>query len=94
MMSGPDDNPVEYPIDGTLDLHQFAPKETREVVAAFIEACLEQGIYQLRIVHGKGIGVQQEIVQSLLKKHPAVERFYQQEGSGGGWGATVVDLRR
>lgn len=88
------DEPVEYPIDGTLDLHQFSPKETKAVVAEYIEECLSRGIYTLRIVHGKGIGVQREIVQALLRSHPQVESFRHEGGSGGGWGATVVDLKR
>ena len=88
-----ENDPVEYPIDGTLDLHQFSPKETREVVAEYIEACLERGILSLRIVHGKGIGVQREIVRSLLKSHPRVKAIRQEGGSGGSWGATVVDLK-
>ncbi len=86
--------PIEYPIDGTLDLHQFSPKETRQAVLDYIEACLKRDILQLRIVHGKGIGVQREIVHSLLRKHPNVVSFRQESGSGGGWGATVVDLRK
>ena len=88
------DQPVEYPIDGTLDLHRFAPDQTREVVTDYIEACLERGIFQLRIVHGKGIGVQREIVRGLLAKHPRVVSFRHESGTGGGWGATVVDLKR
>lgn len=52
-----------YPIDGTLDLHQFNPSETKELVTAFIDACQEKGIHTLRIVHGKGRGVQRDIVQ-------------------------------
>lgn len=86
------DEPIEYPIDGTLDLHQFQPKEIRAVIADYIEACLERGILKLRVIHGKGIGVQREIVHSVLKKHPAVKDFRQEGGSAGGWGATVVDL--
>ena len=92
-MSDPDDNPIEYPIDGILDLHQFSPKEIRDVVESYIEACLERGIFQLRIVHGKGIGVQREIVHSLLKKHPQVASFRLDPGSSS-WGATLVDLKR
>ncbi|RKX25039.1 MAG: DNA mismatch repair protein MutS [Candidatus Zixiibacteriota bacterium] len=88
------DDPVEYPIDGTLDLHQFSPKETREVVLEYIQVCLEQGILSLRIVHGKGIGVQRKIVRSVLTDHPNVKSFHQEGGSGGGWGATVVDLEQ
>lgn len=88
-----DNDPIEYPIDGTLDLHQFSPNETRAVLEEYIEVCLERGILSLRIVHGKGIGVQREIVRSLLKSHPRVKAFRQEGGSGGGWGATVVDLK-
>ncbi|MBD3331709.1 DNA mismatch repair protein MutS [candidate division GN15 bacterium] len=88
------DDTHEYPIDGTLDLHQFSPKETKAVVTEYIRECLQRGIHTLRIVHGKGIGVQREIVQSLLVTHPAVESFRHEGGSGGGWGATVVDLKR
>ncbi len=89
-----DDTPIEYPIDGTLDLHMFAAKETREVVLEYITACREKGIHTLRIVHGKGRGVQRRIVQSVLSTHPEVERFYHEGGSGGGWGATLVDLKK
>jgi DNA-nicking Smr family endonuclease len=89
-----DDDPVQYPIDGTLDLHQFRPNETRDAVLAFIDECLTRGIYQLRIVHGKGIGVQREIVRSILADHPCVVAYWQEEGSGGGWGATVVDIKK
>ncbi len=87
------DDPIEYPIDGTLDLHQFAPRDTAEVVEEYIRVCLDKKIYTLRIVHGKGIGVKRRIVHSLLEHHPNVVRFRHEEGSGGSWGATVVDLR-
>ena len=86
--------PIEYPIDGTLDLHQFQPREVKDVVKDYIEVCLERGIYSIRIVHGKGIGVQREIVRSILEKHPDVISFRHEGGSGGGWGATVVDLKK
>ena len=89
-----DDEPVEYPIDGTLDLHLFPPDETRAVVLEYIDACLERGITALRIVHGKGQGVQRRIVQSLLESHADVIAFRHEGGAGGGWGATVVDLRK
>lgn len=91
-MKNNDQEPIQYPIDGTLDLHQFQPGEVKDVVADYIEACLERRIFTLRIVHGKGIGVQREIVRSVLKKHPAVKSFRHEGGSGGSWGATVVDL--
>lgn len=88
------DNHVELPIDGTLDLHTFSPKEIKELIPEYIEACLEKEIYQLRIIHGKGTGTLRRIVHSILEKHPAVLDFRHEEGSGGGWGATVVDLKR
>ena len=88
------EKPFEYPIDGTLDLHQFAAEETKDVVEEFIRTCLEKKIYAIRIVHGKGKGVKRRIVESLLAEHPKVERFYQESGSGGSWGAAVVNLKK
>ena len=88
------DTPIDYPIDGTLDLHTFSPKDVKQLVPDYIEACLEKGIYQIRIIHGKGTGALRETVRSILKKHPAVADFRHEGGSGGGWGATVVDLKR
>ncbi len=92
-MTEPDEQPAEYPIDGTLDLHLFAPDETRAVVTEYIDVCLSRSILTLRIVHGKGRGVQKRIVHSLLADHPNVINYRHEGGSGGGWGATVVDLR-
>lgn len=87
------ENPIEYPIDGTLDLHQFAPEDTKAVVEEFIHACLEKKIYSLRIIHGKGMGVKRRIVETVLKDHPKVIQYKHESGTGGSWGATVVDLR-
>jgi len=92
-MSDPDNDPVEFPIDGTLDLHTFKPNEVKELVPDYIEACLEKKIYHLRIIHGKGTGILRRIVQSILDKHPAVRNYRHESGSGGGWGATIVDLK-
>jgi len=93
MSQNTDNEPVEYPIDGTLDLHLFAPKDTHDIVLEYITACLEAGVFSLRIVHGKGIGVKRRIVQKLLDNHANVISYKHESGSGGGWGATVVDLR-
>ena len=92
-MSENNNTPTEYPIDGTLDLHTFQPKEVKQLVPDYIDACLEEGIYQIRIIHGKGTGTLRLMVHSILKKHPAVLRFRHEGGAGGSWGATVVDLK-
>lgn len=87
------DEPVPLPIDGTLDLHTFSPKDVKQLVPDFIEECLKCRILHIRIIHGKGSGVLRAIVQSILDKHPEV-LSYRHESSGGSWGATVVELRR
>jgi DNA-nicking Smr family endonuclease len=86
-------NSVEYPIDGVLDLHTFHPKEIKDLVPEYIRACLENDIYQVRIIHGKGKGVLRRIVHSILDNLPEVEAYWQ-EGSAGSWGATVVRLKK
>lgn len=86
------DDQVEYPINGTLDLHVFHPKDVADVVLSYIEACLEKGILHIRIVHGKGKGVQRERVAKILQEHPNVLRFKTAAEDGGGWGATLADL--
>jgi len=88
------DSPQEYPIDGTLDLHTFRPQDLGHLVPDYIEACREKGIYQLRIIHGKGTGTLRRTVHALLDRHPGVAS-YRLAGSGGGsWGATLVDLKK
>ena len=89
----PEDEPVEYPVDGTLDLHMFRPAEVRDVVLAYLESCREQGICELRIIHGKGKGVLREQVHSLLSRNEAVISFRLAAEDGGGWGATLVRLK-
>jgi DNA-nicking Smr family endonuclease len=90
MCSDPND-PSPLPIDGTLDLHMFPPREVKDLVRDYIEVCLARNILDLRIVHGKGTGTLRRIVHSILADHPAVAWFGHQP-AGGSWGATVVRL--
>ncbi len=83
---------IHIPIDGTLDLHTFSPKEAASVVDEYLRACLEKNIYEARIIHGKGRGVLRQTVHSLLKKHPLVLDFKLDSGPSS-WGATFVQLK-
>ena len=87
-----DDNPVEIPIDGTLDLHTFHPRDVKSLVPHYLELCQEQNILQVRIIHGKGTGTLRRTVHSLLEKNKRVASFRLDDGSGGGWGATLINL--
>lgn len=92
-MTGEDDiPPSELPVDGVLDLHTFRPAEVKEVVLAYIEACQEKDIRDLRIIHGKGMGILRQQVHALLDRHAAVEHYSLAPGDAGGWGATLVRL--
>jgi len=83
----------EYPIDGILDLHSFAPNEVKGVVRDYIAECRQREIYQLRIIHGKGTGTLRRTVHGILKRQPEVKSFsLAHHGGGGCWGATTVDL--
>lgn len=88
-----EDEFVELPIDGTLDLHAFHPRDVKELVPDYLEACREKGIFEVRIVHGKGIGALRTTVHAILDRHPDV-LGYRLGGPGGGeWGATIVTLK-
>lgn len=87
-----DDNPHDMPIDGTLDLHTFAPKDVGALIPAYIDECLDHGITELRIIHGKGTGTLRRIVHAALDRHPAVASYRLDSTSAGSWGATLVDL--
>jgi len=88
-----DDVPVEFPIDGILDLHTFRPEDVKGLVPEYINACKKRGILHLRIIHGKGHGVLRTIVHSILAKHPLVKSYRLDPEPGGSWGATLVDLK-
>ena len=83
--------PNKYPINGTLDLHTFRPDELGSLIPDYIDACLKEEIYQLRIIHGKGIGNLRRSVHALLDRNPHVES-YRLADDQSSWGATLVEL--
>lgn len=89
----PGENPIELPIDGVLDLHTFKPKEIGDLVPTYLAACQQRGIFQVRIIHGKGIGNLRRSVHSILKKNPDVISFSLASPLFGGEGATIVALK-
>ncbi len=85
---------VELPIDGVLDLHTFKPGEVKDLLQEYLSACREKGIFEIRVIHGKGTGAMRKTVHSLLEKLPDVVSFRTAEETAGGWGATIVTLKR
>lgn len=89
----PDDEPVRIPITDVFDLHSVQPKEVEAVVEAYLEEARNLGLKNLRIIHGRGIGVQRRIVRAVLMRTPFVESYVDAPEQAGGWGATIVILR-
>lgn len=89
----PFSEPVVLPIEDSIDLHPFSPKDIPSVVEEYLKQCRHAGIYEVRIIHGRGKGVQRRIVRSILEKHPLVASFKDAPPETGGWGSTVVVLK-
>jgi DNA-nicking Smr family endonuclease len=88
-----DDIPIDVPIDGTLDLHTFQPRDVKELVPDYLAECRERGILEVRIIHGKGTGALRRTVHAILSRLPEVASFGLALEDAGGWGATLVTLR-
>jgi DNA-nicking Smr family endonuclease len=88
-----DDDAMDLPIDGVLDLHAFQPREVESLVIEYLAVCRERGLLRVRIIHGKGIGALRQTVHTVLGRLDVVVSFRQAPEDEGGWGATVVDLR-
>jgi DNA-nicking Smr family endonuclease len=89
-----EDETIQYPIEDSIDLHTFRPKEVKDLLNDYLEAASEKGFEEVRIIHGKGIGVLRQIVHSVLKSHPMVITFKEADVAAGGWGATIAVLRK
>jgi len=83
---------VVLPITDTLDLHTFPPRDVADLVGEWLGEALAAGFREVRIIHGRGIGVQREIVRALLAHDPRVSSFGDAPPDAGGWGATWVRL--
>ena len=90
----PDDDPVRIPIEDSIDLHAFAPRDVRSVVDDYLAEAHARGFTEVRLIHGRGIGAQRAAVRALLARHPLVADFADAPPERGGWGATLVRLRR
>jgi dsDNA-specific endonuclease/ATPase MutS2 len=88
-----DEDPIRIPITDVFDLHTVPPRDVGPVVEEYLLEARRLGLRALRIIHGRGIGVQREIVRSILGRTPFVEDFRDAPGEAGGWGATIVTLR-
>ena len=88
-----DDESIRIPITDVFDLHSVPPRDVKPIVEEYLEEAHRLGLRALRIIHGRGIGVQREIVRAVLARTPFVESFSDAPAEAGGWGATVVNLR-
>jgi dsDNA-specific endonuclease/ATPase MutS2 len=96
MMSESDDNPLLEPVDieitDSLDLHSFSPRDIRAVVEAYLAEAHKKGFSIVRIIHGKGVGIQREIVRKVLSETDFVKSFKNAPEFSGSWGATIANL--
>jgi len=87
-----EEEPVRIPITDVFDLHSVAPREVKAAVEAYLEEAHQLGLKALRIIHGRGIGVQRETVREVLARTPYVLDYRDAPAEAGGWGATLVTL--
>ena len=88
-----DSEPIRIPITDVFDLHTVPPRDVEAVIEEYLLEANRLGLRAIRIVHGRGIGVQREIVRAVLARTPFVAGFRDAPAEAGGWGATVVSLR-
>jgi dsDNA-specific endonuclease/ATPase MutS2 len=84
---------VDLPIEDVLDLHSFRPNEIKSLVEEYLHEAYTRRFAEVRIIHGKGIGVQREIVQSVARRTPYVASVQLAAEEAGGWGASIIRFR-
>jgi DNA-nicking Smr family endonuclease len=87
-------DPIRIPIEDVLDLHTFRPQDIADLLDEYFSECIKAGIPAVRVIHGKGKGIQKRQVHKILRKHPLVQTFSDAPPDAGGWGATLVQLRQ
>lgn len=85
--------PIQIPIEDVLDLHTFRPKDIADLLENYFDKCIKADIFSVRVIHGKGKGVQKRQVQRILQKNPRVKDFKDAPPEAGGWGTTLVELK-
>jgi len=85
---------VRIPIEDWIDLHTFSPKEIPSLLEEYLLECQKKGFIEVRIIHGKGKGIQRSIVHSFLEKSSLVESFEMAPPEAGSWGATIAVLKK
>lgn len=88
------DEPVRVPVTDVFDLHSFQPREMKAALEAWLEEALARGFTHVRVIHGRGIGKQREMVRQVLSRTPEVVHFEDAPPGAGGWGATIATLAK
>ena len=91
--SDDEETAVVLPIEDSLDLHTFSPREIKPLVEEYLYQCQQRGFLEVRIIHGRGTGTQRNIIRSLLARNSCVAEFKDAPPESGGWGATMVMLK-
>jgi len=86
--------PIKLEINGTLDLHTFSPKDLKYLIPDYLDECYKRKIFQVKIIHGKGMGNLRRSVHALLDRNPLVVDYRLADLFNGSWGATIVTLKR
>ncbi len=87
-------DPIHIPIEDVLDLHTFRPRDIPDLLQEYFSECIKEGIFSVRVIHGKGKGIQKRQVHQILAQNTSVRQYCDAPPEAGGWGATLVELHR